>query len=133
MENLAGLDRRPPAGLISDFMRDLQEPRTPYISSERFAKRLGLRQAGLARVAGVHRNTLRNNPASEALQSRYREMIKVIFAASEITGDLNKAVYWFMNEPIADYRNKTAIELVADGHADAVLAYIEDLMNGSTG
>ena len=62
--------RRDAPRLVSDFLDDLQEPRPPYISPECFARRSGLSQGALARLAGVHRNTVRLNPASEALQNR---------------------------------------------------------------
>jgi hypothetical protein len=89
------------------------------------------RQSG--RVGGrVHRNTLRN-PSSERLQGRLREMVKVITAAATLSGDIDKAIYWFRNEPIADYDHKTAAELVAQGHTEAVLAYLCDLENGARG
>jgi Protein of unknown function (DUF2384) len=122
-----------PARLVSRFMDELQEPRTPYISSERFAKRLGLNKMALAKLVGVHRNTLRTNPGSEVLQARLREMTRVILAASELTRSLDKAVYWFVNEPIRDYRGRTAAELVGEGKAAAVLAYLDDLQNGAAG
>ena len=35
-------------------------------------------------------------------------MIKVISATAELTGDLDKAIYWYRNEPIADYGHRTA-------------------------
>jgi len=54
-------------------------------------------------------------------------------AAVAVTDDLERAVYWFRNEPIADYRLKTAAELVADGRLEAVLTYLEDLKNGASG
>ena len=104
---------------------------TPHslLSPTRFAARLArIRQ--LSCLAGVHRNTVRLNPASDALQDRLREMIKIITSASELTGDVDKALYWFRNEPIANYRGKTAADLVAEGHAPAVLTYLYDLKNG---
>ena len=119
--------------LVSDLLDGLQEPRTPYISPTRFGQRAGLSQGTIARLAGVHRNTVRANPASEPLQDRLREMIKIVASAGELTGDVEKAFFWFRNEPIADYRQKTAAELVAEGHADAVLTHLEDLRNGSAG
>ena len=88
--------------------------------------------ANLAELTGVHRNTLRT-PSSERLQGRMREMVKVISAAAELTGDLDKAIYWYRNEPIVDYGHRTAAELVADGKVEAVLAYIRDLENGARG
>lgn len=121
-----------PVAQVSSFVRSLQEAQTPFISPARFSKALGIKVTGLARLTGVHRNTMRN-PASDRLQERLREIIKVISTATELSGDLNKAIFWYQNEPIADYRHQTAAELVAQGHAEAVLAYLEDLRNGASG
>ncbi|CCV05620.1 hypothetical protein MESS2_1600012 [Mesorhizobium metallidurans STM 2683] len=44
-----------------------------------------------------------------------REMVEVISAATELTGDVDKAVYWYRNEPIADCGHRMAAEFVADG------------------
>jgi uncharacterized protein (DUF2384 family) len=118
--------------MVSGFVDSLQEPRTPYISPRRLSKALGVKVANLAQLTGVHRNTLRN-PSSERLQGRMREMVKVISAATELTGDVDKAIYWYRNEPIVDYGHRTAAELVAEGHAEAVLAFIRDLENGARG
>ncbi|PYE86968.1 hypothetical protein [Phyllobacterium leguminum] len=118
--------------VVSGFVDSLQEPRTPYISPQRLSKALGVNVTNLAELTGVHRNTLRN-PSSERLQGRMREMVKVISAATELTGDLDKTIYWYRNEPIADYGHRTAAELVAEGHVEAVLAYIRDLENGARG
>jgi hypothetical protein len=117
---------------ISGFVESLQEPRTPYISPKRFSAALGVQVAGLAHLAGVHRNTLRN-PGSERLQDKLREMVRVISAAATLTGDVTKAIFWYRNEPIADYDHKTAAELVAEGHAAAVMAHLRDLENGASG
>lgn len=118
--------------VMSSFIESLQEPRTPYISPKRFSKALGVQVTSLAGLAGVHRNTMRN-PASERLQDKFRGMIKAISAAAELTGDVQKALYWYRNEPIAAYGRKTAAELVAEGHLQAVLAYLRDLENGASG
>ena len=120
------------SAMVSDFVGSIQEPRTPYISPGRLSKALGVKVASLAELTGVHRNTLRN-PSSERLQGRMREMVKVITAATEMAGDVDKAIYWYRNEPIADYGHKTAAELVAEGNVEAVLAYIRDLENGARG
>ncbi len=120
------------AGALSGFVSGLQEPRTPYISPERISVALGVELKRLAALTGVHRNTLRN-PASERLQARLREIVKVISAATELTGDPAKAIYWFRNEPLTDYDHQTAAELVAHGHVDAVLAHLRDLENGANG
>jgi transcriptional regulator with XRE-family HTH domain len=119
--------------LVSGFLDSIQEPRTPFISPRRFAGRAGLRMETLARLAGVHRNTVSQNPGSEPLQRTLRGLVKAIAAATALTGDVDRAIYWLVNEPIADYRHQTAAELIAGGHLEAVLAYIEDLAGGATG
>jgi hypothetical protein len=119
--------------MVSGFMDSIQEPRKPYISPTRFAKAAGVSVQALAALAGVHRNTVSQHPDSSRLQHRLRDMVKAIVAAVAVTGDLEKAIYWFLNEPIADYGHKTAAELVTDGRLDAVLTYLEDLRNGASG
>lgn len=123
---------RAQATIVSGFVQSLQEPRTPYISPKRFSKALGVQVTNLAELTGVHRNTLRN-PSSERLQGRLREMVRVIAAAATLIGDVDKAIFWFRNEPIGDYGHKTAAELVVAGHTEAVLSYLRDLENGARG
>jgi hypothetical protein len=119
--------------LVSGFLDSIQEPRTPYISPRHFAGRTGFRLKMLARLAGVHRNTVRQNPGSEPIQKTLRDMVKAITAPTQLTGDVDKAIYWLINEPIADYRHKTAAELIAEGELGAMLAYLEHLAGGATG
>lgn len=113
--------------VISGFVDSLQEPHTPYISPKRLSQALG--EGGQSGAAD------RGSPqhSSQSFIGAMREMVKVISAATELTGDVDKAIYWYRNEPIADYGHRTAAELVADGHVEAVLAFIRDLENGARG
>ena len=58
-------------------------------------------------------------------------VVRLLEGAMEMTGDLNQALLWFRHQPIEAYRFQTPAALVAEGHADAVLAYLEDLRNGT--
>jgi hypothetical protein len=120
------------ASLTSGFMESVREPRTAYISPKRFSEALGVPANSFASLIGLHRNTLRN-PASPRLQDKLREMARAITAAAGLTGDIQRALYWYRNQPISDYGYKTAAELVAAGHADAVMDYLRDLENGANG
>lgn len=60
-------------------------------------------------------------------------MVRVISAVATLTGDVSKAICWYRNEPIADYDHKTAAELVAAEHTDAVMAHLHDLENDASG
>jgi hypothetical protein len=119
--------------LVSGFMDSIQEPRKPYIPPAQYAKTASAFVQALAALAGVHRNSISQHPYTDPLQDRLRDMVKAIVAAVAVSGNLDKAIYWFRNEPIADYCHKTAAELVAEGRLDAVLAFLEDLRNGAGG
>jgi hypothetical protein len=81
---------------------------------------------------GTPPDTLQNF-TSERLQGRAREVAKVVTVSAAVVGDILKAIYWFLNEPIADSEHKTAAELVAEGRSEAVLSYLRDLENGARG
>ncbi len=59
--------------------------------------------------------------------------IAALAAAETLTLDSARARDWYYNEPIADYGNRTAAELVDSGHLDAILAFLDDLGNGANG
>ena len=65
--------------------------------------------------------------------SPQQDSLRRISAAAELTGEVQKAIYWRRNEPIGDYGYRTAAELVAQGRLDAVLAYLGDLSEGAAG
>jgi hypothetical protein len=51
--------------------------------------------------------------------------------AEQLTGDADRAIVWSRHQPIAGHDGKTALQLVEAGHADAVLAHLEDLRDGA--
>lgn len=58
---------------------------------------------------------------------------KVLSGAKALTGDISKAIDWYRSEPLADYGQKTAAELVSEGQVEAVMAHLRDLENGANG
>lgn len=57
---------------------------------------------------------------------------RVLLAAEAISGDRDKAVAW-LQEPIATFGGKTALELVAEGRTDDLLGYIQSFESGYVG
>lgn len=57
---------------------------------------------------------------------------RVLQAAEAISGDRDKAVAW-LQEPIAAFGGKTALELVAEGRTDDLLGYIQSFESGYVG
>lgn len=110
----------------------VQLPKTPYISPDALVEALGIAKNQLAHITRLHRNTFRN-PSSPNVQEGLREIIRIITIAERLTGDTDKAIYWFNNEPLADYDSQTPAELCAAGQHGAVLAFLAELEHGANG
>jgi uncharacterized protein (DUF2384 family) len=118
------------ARLVSGFLERVREPKARHISPERLTRELGVTVTELARYSQMNRNTVTRHPESPRLQAKLRAIVQVIGSASEITGDEDRAIAWFKYQPIAAHGFKTPADLVAEGKAAAVLAFLEDCRNG---
>src|SRR5580700_7521234 len=126
----------PNAGASFDqFMASLRDPDSaaPIVSARRFGDALHIDLQTLAQQAHVHRNTLSRQPASESVQRFLREALRVIRAATDISGDVNQALFWYRNEPLPVFDYKTAEQLVSDGRTDDLLRYVSSFEAGAAG
>jgi len=115
-----------------DNLSDLEIGATA-LSPKRFSERLGMDLQTLATQAHVHRNTLSRAPASESVQRFLREAVRVIRAATDLSGDLDRALFWYRNEPLRPFAYKTAEQLVSEGRGEDVLRYVASLEAGAAG
>jgi len=115
-----------------DFLRD-QELGAVALSPRQFGTVLGVDLQTLANQAHVHRNTLSRMPASESVQRYLREVLRVIRAAADLSGDIERALFWYRNEPLQPFEYQTAEQLVSDGRTHALLRYIGSLQVGAAG
>lgn len=118
-------------GLL-EFLRD-REAGPAVLSPKRFSDVLSIDLQTLAGQAHVHRNTLSRAPASESVQRFMREVLRVLRAGSDLTGDVGRAIFWYRNEPLPPFNYKTAEQLVSEGRAEDVLRYVESLEAGAAG
>ena len=56
--------------------------------------------------------------------------LRILTLAKEMAGDEQRAVFWFKHQPIPGWAGKTAYDLVQEGRADQVLAYLEAVKSG---
>jgi len=111
-----------------------REPDRAYLSPRRIGNALGLQIQSVAERARVSRNTPAARPQNENLQRYLREVVRVLAAAEGvIAGDRNRAIFWFMNEPLQDFDYQTPDSLVQAGKAQVVIDYIESIAGGATG
>lgn len=111
----------------------LASPNSPYLSPAKIAKALSIQTQVLADSAHVHRNTLSARPQSPKVQALLQSILRVLSAATEAFGDRNTAIAWMRNEPVPAFRHKTALDLVREGRADAVVSYLESVSAGFVG
>jgi hypothetical protein len=121
------------AASLQHFMEEIRLDNSPLISPQRFAVQVAMEQRELARFAGVHRNTLARTPQSPALQGYLRDSVRVIAAASDVSGDADRATYWYRNQPLAPFAYKTPSQVVSEGKTEDLLRYVEMLAAGAAG
>lgn len=109
------------------------EGRGLTICPQRLAAVFGISQAALARLAGVHRNTLAASPGSERVQNTARALVRVLQAALALNPDHDAAIYWMRNAPIQALGCRTAFDLIKRGQDRAVTDYIASISGGTTG
>jgi hypothetical protein len=117
------------------FMDCLRDPDNgpAVLSPKKFSEILKIDLQTLAKQAHVHRNTIRRAPAAENLQRFLRESLRVIRAGTDISGDVNRAIFWYRNDPLPPFGYKTAEQLGSEGRSEDVLRYIESLEAGAVG
>jgi len=120
-----------PRGSLAEALR---EPDQVYLSPRRIGDALGLPVQSLAERARVSRNTPTARPQNEHLQQYLRDVVRVIAAAEDAAGgDRTRAIFWLINDPLAEFDYLTADALVQAGKAQVVIDYIESIAGGATG
>jgi hypothetical protein len=115
-----------------EFLRDPETP-GPLLSPKKFSQALHIDLQTLAEQAHVHRNTISRAPASQGVQKFLREALKVIKSATDLNGDVDRALFWYRNEPLTVFGYKTAEQLVSEGRTEDVLSYVSSLDAGAAG
>lgn len=104
------------------------------LSPTKFVEMIGIDLESFARDANVDRDTIIRSPAAESIQSHIRTTLQVLAVSMNASGgDLQAAIYWYRNEPLAAFDHKTAELLVAEGRASDVLDLLESYQAGFVG
>ncbi|HIH2753069.1 MbcA/ParS/Xre antitoxin family protein [Burkholderia aenigmatica] len=111
-------------GALMSYLHDV-DASPVSISPRRYIRVLRLELQDLATQAHVHRSTISRAPNSETIQRFLRETLRVLRAATDVIGDVERAIYWFKNEPLREFGYKTAQTLVSEGRAGVAIKYLE--------
>lgn len=120
---------------FDSFLNFLRDPEVSAVSlsPKRFSEALSLDIQTLATQAHVHRNTISRAPASESVQRFLREALRVIRVASDLSGDVERAIFWYRNDPLPPFGYKTAEQMVSEGRTEDLLRYVKSLEAGAVG
>ncbi|MFW2270608.1 DUF2384 domain-containing protein [Burkholderia orbicola] len=124
-----------PPHSFDQFMESLRdsESAAPIVSARRFAAAFYIDMQTLARLTHVHRNTVSRLAGSESVQKYLRDALRIIRAATDISGDVRSTLFWYRNEPLSTFDYKTAEQLVSEGRVDDLLRYVVSLESGAAG
>lgn len=106
------------------------EERSTFLSARRIAGALGVTMSELAALAGVARNTLSAARGARRADAALSPIARILVLASEMAGGEDRAAIWFKHQPIPGWAGKTAYDLVREGKADNVMAYLEAVRSG---
>ncbi|WP_454905028.1 DUF2384 domain-containing protein [Variovorax gossypii] len=104
------------------------------LSPAKFIEMMGIDLTSFASNAHVHRSTVIRAPATECVQRHIRTSLRVLAAVTAVSdGNLQAAIFWYRNEPLAPFVYKTAATLVVEGRATDVLHLLEAFQAGFVG
>jgi len=106
------------------------ESGTPFLSPRRVADLLGVTMTELAALIGVARNTLAARGGARKVDAALSPVVRILAMAAEMAGSQERAAILFKHQPIPGWAGKTAYDLVREGKADKVLAYLEAVRAG---
>ena len=132
---MQAVQRKPVFGQdFPSFMNYLRAGDTGLdLSPSRYADLLEMDSQTLAENAGIHRNTIAHAPGSAKLQQFLRESVRVLNAATDLHGNVENALFWYVTIPLQPFGYETASALVSEGRTDAVLAYLASVNAGFAG
>jgi transcriptional regulator with XRE-family HTH domain len=103
-----------------------------FIVANTLAKLLHITQNDLAEVTGLSRDSVSKSARckSRSTQARLRDTVEIINRVAEWSGGVGRAFAWFRSQPLPSFGDKTAEDLVKEGRAEAVKAYLARIADG---
>ena len=114
-------------------LQDLVDDRTKTFSPALIAGALRTTKAEIADTLGLSRDALSRTARINATktQTRLREMLEILHRVEDYTGAPTLVAYaWFRSEALPGFGGMTADELVREGNAAYVHAYMDHVMAG---
>ena len=111
---------------IQDFETDVG------ISANAVARELRTTNAEIAHTLGLSLDARSRSSRIGApkTQTRLRQMLEILNRVESLMGSTLVAYAWFRSEPLPGFTDMTPCQLVRDGKADGVHAYLDQVLDG---
>ncbi len=115
------------ASVIDDVMRP-----DGTIETGRLSERLRVTKLELAAAAGLSRDAVSKTArlTAPATQGRLRDLVEIINRVLPWAGSVPQAFAWYRAQPLPSFGDQTAEDLVKEGRAEAVKAYLARIAVG---
>ena len=102
------------------------------LSPNAVATKLKTTRAEIAGTLGLSRDAFSRAPLVVApkTQMRLRQMLEILDRVDAELGSLLVAYAWFRSEPLPGFAGMTPCQLVRDGKAEMVNAYLDQVLDG---
>lgn len=102
------------------------------VATDRLSEGLKVTKLELARAAGLSRDAVSKTARhrSPATQARLRDVAEIIARVLPWAGSQPQAFAWYRAQPLPSFGDQTAEDLVKQGRAEAVKAYLARIAAG---
>ena len=102
------------------------------IATDRLVLALRISKTELAAALGLSRDSVSRlaRLKSRATQTRLRDVAEIINRVLPWAGSVPQAFAWYRAQPLASFGDRTPEDLVKEGRAEAVKAYLSRLAAG---
>ena len=102
------------------------------IETGRLSEHLKVTKLELAAAAGLSRDAVSKTArlTAPSTQSRLRDMVEIINRVLPWAGSVPQAFAWYRAQPLPSFGDQTAEDLVKEGRAEAVKAYLARIAVG---
>src|SRR5690554_8207214 len=107
------------------FLSDVMTP-DGRVAVDRLVRQLHVTRAELAVALGVSREAVSKSArlAGRGTQGRLRDIVEIINRVLPWAGSVPQAFAWYRSQPLPSFGDRTAEDLVKEGHAEAVKGYL---------
>ncbi len=114
-----------------EFINEVMS-RDGMVGATRMAKVLRITKKELAVAVGLSVDAVskRSRAGGRATQTRLRDTVEILNRVSDWSGSPGRAFAWFRSQPLPSFGDKTAEDLLKEGRAEDVKAYLSRIAEG---